>query len=318
MLDFGIAKVPIGEVDRSADGDDSGPTPITKAGMVFGTPEYMAPEQALGQAVDGRADLYALGVILFEMLAGMRPFSSKSQVGILGQQLSKPPPTFSERAPGIVVSPHIEQLTHKLLAREVADRFQSASDVVAAIDSLVGLVSVRGVRMFTQASGSPREVLGSQPGIAPVDQRPLPSWADDHSWPGSPASGSGPHHLKSDPRAALGSNPQLPGNPLTSGADALPGSVGDPPAGDPNTSARAPRSAAIRSALASLDVAKLHDRARRGLDTVLDWIDERRKLLPPGVRRVLRNVPTQVFLGVAIFSVFAAVGGLLALVIVLS
>src|SRR5262245_6503097 len=103
VLDFGIAKVPIGEVDPTYDGEDSGPTPITKAGMVFGTPEYMAPEQALGQAVDGRADLYALGVILFEMLAGIRPFSSKSQVGILGQQLSKPPPKFSERAPGIVV-----------------------------------------------------------------------------------------------------------------------------------------------------------------------------------------------------------------------
>ena len=87
VLDFGIAKVPIGETQDGASGK-----PITKVGMVFGTPEYMAPEQALGQAVDGRADLYALGVILYEMLAGLRPFSSKSQVGILGQQLSKPPP----------------------------------------------------------------------------------------------------------------------------------------------------------------------------------------------------------------------------------
>src|SRR5688500_474935 len=67
VLDFGVAKVPIGEVPTQG-------TPISRAGMVFGTPEYMAPEQALGEPVDGRADLYALGVMLFEMLAGERPF----------------------------------------------------------------------------------------------------------------------------------------------------------------------------------------------------------------------------------------------------
>ncbi len=101
VLDFGIAKVPIGDLP----GTTKGGNPITKAGMAFGTPEYMAPEQALGQNVDGRADLYALGVILFEMLSGVRPFSSQSSVGILGQQLAKPPPTFLERAPGIAVPP---------------------------------------------------------------------------------------------------------------------------------------------------------------------------------------------------------------------
>src|SRR5687768_6780239 len=68
VLDFGIAKVPIGEVSAAANKGQI----ITKAGMVFGTPEYMAPEQALGQPVDGRADLYALGVILSEMVSGNR------------------------------------------------------------------------------------------------------------------------------------------------------------------------------------------------------------------------------------------------------
>ena len=304
VLDFGIAKVPIGEVDRSAGGDDSGPTPITKAGMVFGTPEYMAPEQALGQTVDGRADLYALGVILFEMLAGVRPFSSKSQVGILGQQLSKPPPKFSERAPGIVVSPHIEQLVHKLLAREVSDRFQSASEVVAAIDSLVGLVSLRGVRMFTQAGGSPREVLGSQPGIAPPDQRPLPSWADDHSWPGDASVLLSPSVLQSDPEAALSSNPLVPDNRLISGAPVPPGA--EPAPGGAPGAAPAPRTEDSAT------------RVRRAVDKALDWIDARRKLLPPGARRALRDVPPQVFLGIAIFSVFALTGGLLALVILIA
>ncbi len=111
-------------------------TPITKAGMVFGTPEYMAPEQALGQNVDGRADLYALGVILYEMLSGSRPFSSQSQVGILGQQLSKLPPKISDRAPGIIVPPTVEAVAMKLLQREASDRYQSASEVVDVINRL--------------------------------------------------------------------------------------------------------------------------------------------------------------------------------------
>src|SRR3954466_5267035 len=134
VLDFGIAKVPLGE---GANAGTKQGNPITKAGMVFGTPEYMSPEQALGQTVDGRADLYALGVILFEMLSGVRPFSSQSSVGILGQQLSKPPPTFLERAPGIRVPPSAEAITHKLLQREAGERFASATDLVQAIDALL-------------------------------------------------------------------------------------------------------------------------------------------------------------------------------------
>jgi serine/threonine protein kinase len=159
VLDFGIAKVPIGDLP----GATKGGNPITKAGMVFGTPEYMAPEQALGQNVDGRADLYALGVILFEMLSGVRPFSSQSSVGILGQQLSKPPPTFLERAPGIAVPPSAEQITHKLLQRESAERFASATDLGQAIDALLAPLPGRGGYRFTLADGSPQSVRGSNP-----------------------------------------------------------------------------------------------------------------------------------------------------------
>ncbi len=159
VLDFGIAKVPIGEVPA---GTKPG-NPITKAGMVFGTPEYMSPEQALGQNVDGRADLYALGVILFEMVSGVRPFTSQSSVGILGQQLSKPPPTFLERSPGLIVPPSVEQIVHKLLQREAAERFASANDVVQAIDVLLAPLPGQGAYRYTLADGSPPSVRGSNP-----------------------------------------------------------------------------------------------------------------------------------------------------------
>ncbi len=149
VLDFGIAKVPLGE----AVGPKAG-NPITKAGMVFGTPEYMSPEQALGQNVDGRADLYALGVMFFEMLSGVRPFSSQSSVGILGQQLSKPTPSFAERSPGLIVPPAVEQIAHKLLARDASERFQSAPELSRAIDVLLAPIPGHGVYRYTLADGS--------------------------------------------------------------------------------------------------------------------------------------------------------------------
>ena len=166
VLDFGIAKVPLGE----AGGGPKAGNPITKAGMVFGTPEYMSPEQALGQNVDGRADLYALGVMFFEMVSGVRPFSSQSSVGILGQQLSKPTPTFAERSPGLVVPPAVEQIAHKLLARDASERFQTAPELSRAIDVLLAPIPGHGVYRYTLSDGSRSSVSDAepQPRIEPV------------------------------------------------------------------------------------------------------------------------------------------------------
>ncbi|MEI9947680.1 MAG: serine/threonine-protein kinase [Pseudomonadota bacterium] len=166
VLDFGIAKVPLGDV--AVPGAKQG-NPITKAGMVFGTPEYMAPEQALGQTVDGRADLYALGVILFEMLSGLRPFSSQSSVGILGQQLSKPTPTFAERSPDLLIPPAVEQIARKLLARDASERYESAAELSRAIDALLSPIPGHGVYRYTLADGSrpsQSDAESSQPALA--------------------------------------------------------------------------------------------------------------------------------------------------------
>ena len=139
VLDFGIAKVPIGE--RLS--DDPTNKPITKAGMVFGTPEYMPPEQALGQNVDARADLYSLGVIVYEMLAGRRPFIAESQVGVLGQQLSHSAPPVSKRAPGVYIPPSIDAFVKKMIEREPSRRFQTADQILDEIDRHLGYSSGR-------------------------------------------------------------------------------------------------------------------------------------------------------------------------------
>ena len=91
ILDFGIAKVTQPQ---------SGGEALTQAGVIFGTPEYLSPEQALGEAVDARADIYAAGIILYEMLAGRRPFEIEDKVKIISMHLSHAPPRDARRQPG--------------------------------------------------------------------------------------------------------------------------------------------------------------------------------------------------------------------------
>jgi serine/threonine-protein kinase len=123
VLDFGIARV---ESQPTQDGEAGAPTrALTKVGAVLGTPGYMAPEQAMGGPVDERADLYALGVLLWEMLAGRALFDASSLTGIITQQFA---PTLPERlAQGLgSVPPELSALVHKLLAPQLSDRMQNA------------------------------------------------------------------------------------------------------------------------------------------------------------------------------------------------
>jgi serine/threonine-protein kinase len=177
VLDFGIAKVPIDQIakDAPADAPKSGHV-ITRAGMVFGTPEYMAPEQALGQNVDGRADLYALGVILFEMITGGRPFVGDDKASILGQQLSKSPPRLSEKL-GVEVPESVEQVVVRLLAKEVALRFQKADEVAAAVEAIIGPIPRP---QLPSSPGLPVPHVG-KPTFLPHD--PLPRFPSAHTLP---------------------------------------------------------------------------------------------------------------------------------------
>jgi eukaryotic-like serine/threonine-protein kinase len=140
VLDFGVARVPIGE------GTADGAGPITRAGMVFGTPEYIPPEQALGQVSDGRADLYSLGVMLFEMLTGVRPFVADSKVSLVGQHLGKAPPKLTDKLPNLTVPESVDVLVQLLLEKEVARRVQSADEVVRAVDAIIGRPTRGGFR----------------------------------------------------------------------------------------------------------------------------------------------------------------------------
>jgi serine/threonine-protein kinase len=102
---------------------------LTNSGMVFGTPEYMSPEQLRGRALDGRSDLYALGVVLFEMLTGRLPFDCDTPEQWMTAHLERLPPTVSESAPDAEVPRELEALVARLLAKDPAARPATAEEL---------------------------------------------------------------------------------------------------------------------------------------------------------------------------------------------
>jgi eukaryotic-like serine/threonine-protein kinase len=129
VLDFGIAKI------MDSAGDD-GPA-LTRAGFVCGTPEYMSPEQARGAQLDHRSDLYAVGVILYQLCSGLLPFDSDSAVGFATKHLTEQPPPPSKRRPEARISPGLEKLIMRALAKSPDDRPQTAEafrDELLALD----------------------------------------------------------------------------------------------------------------------------------------------------------------------------------------
>ncbi|MBZ4416437.1 serine/threonine-protein kinase [Myxococcus sp. RHSTA-1-4] len=113
VLDFGIAKI--------TDSTDDGPA-LTRAGFVCGTPEYMSPEQARGSALDHRSDLYAVGVILYQLMTGLLPFESDSAVGFATKHLTEEPPPPTRRRPDARISPGMERLILRALSKSPDDR----------------------------------------------------------------------------------------------------------------------------------------------------------------------------------------------------
>ena len=126
ILDFGLATVAAGAMEAT----DARPTaPVTESGSTVGTIAYMSPEQARGETVDARSDLWSLGVVLYEMATRLRPFDGATSAVIFEALLGKAPVPVRERNPK--VSPELERIIGRLLEKDRETRYQSAADVRA-------------------------------------------------------------------------------------------------------------------------------------------------------------------------------------------
>lgn len=118
VLDFGISKL-----------EDTTGESLTKTGMVIGTPAYMAPEQASGQRVDHRADIYAVGAILYRCIGGRKPFEGMEAAATLTALLTQDPPRLRDLEPRVPEG--LEMVVQKAMAREAGDRYQSMAELEA-------------------------------------------------------------------------------------------------------------------------------------------------------------------------------------------
>jgi tRNA A-37 threonylcarbamoyl transferase component Bud32/tetratricopeptide (TPR) repeat protein len=126
LLDFGVARLVDVEVDPAV-------RHATAAGIVVGTPQYLSPEQALGEPGDARSDLYAVGILLWEMLVGRPPFSGATQREILAAQICHDPMPPSVAAPGAGISATLDAVTLRALSKSPGERYASAAELRRAL-----------------------------------------------------------------------------------------------------------------------------------------------------------------------------------------
>ena len=121
VTDFGIAKA----------AHDATPAQLTTEGMVVGTPQYMSPEQATGERADGRSDIYGLGIVLYQMLAGAPPFDGESAQQILMKQATAEPVAIRQARKDVPEA--LAVVLHRMLAKDPAERYHTAEDTSQAI-----------------------------------------------------------------------------------------------------------------------------------------------------------------------------------------
>ena len=158
LLDFGLARLRGG-----------GARDATQTNVVVGTPNYMAPEQTVpGMTIDARADVYSLGVVLFEMLAGERPFSAPDTLSLLGMHRAAPIPRLADKFQDASVLPAgTQELVDTAMAKSPDDRYQSAVDLASALEAVIG--GGRPATPMAQSQSAPlRKNSDSTTAIAPT------------------------------------------------------------------------------------------------------------------------------------------------------
>jgi len=128
LLDFGLAKTGFPAVAGSLSVLPTTPPGLTQQGSILGTVQYMAPEQLDGRETDARTDIFAFGVVVYEMVTGKKAFEGRSQASLIAAILERHPPMMSSVQP--LTPPLLDHVVHRCLAKDSDDRWQSASDVM--------------------------------------------------------------------------------------------------------------------------------------------------------------------------------------------
>jgi len=190
LLDFGLAKL------LSDDGGEGEDGTLTRKGRIVGTPAYMAPEQITGVSLDVRADVYASGILLYELLADRRPFLSDRRSELLRAHLLAPPPPLETVREGLTVHPELEGLVQKALEKNPNDRFPSAQ---AMLDALLALPP-KPARMPSGDTSPNRARSGATSEIISSGERRAVS--ESISGSSDPAKGTSPRTLALGPVVA--------------------------------------------------------------------------------------------------------------------
>jgi serine/threonine-protein kinase len=166
VLDFGLAKI-----------KEQHPRPgslvLTREGMVFGTPEFMSPEQARGETLDGRSDIYSMGVIFYEMLTARLPFPRCKPMEYISHHINTPPIPVTERRPELNLPRELDPIMAKALEKDRENRYASAKDFAAALQAIIPRTAQSGaMHAIPSASrGDPTESQRiSSPAPAPTPE----------------------------------------------------------------------------------------------------------------------------------------------------
>jgi len=157
VLDFGLAKV-------------AGSSRLTRPGVVFGTPHYMSPEQAGGESFDHRVDIYALGIVMFEMLTGRVPFEADTYMGVLSKHLYAAPPSLHEYHPPAGGLAGFEALIAGCLAKKPDDRWPGMTELARRLNALI--IPPPGVSRPPVTDDSPSNPSDELPSIPTVQSWP--------------------------------------------------------------------------------------------------------------------------------------------------